>query len=154
MSSQPHLRIFNCSPTTHDERSDFHLFPLLPKELRLKIWRHTLQRRRIIHLRLNNQRGQTPSEAGENPESTSNGERYFTVVDGSKILSKLLRVSRESREEALMFCRVHLPCRFTGGGTGMSRRAMVFFASILSGTSFTSAQNGQRKILSLVSCII
>lgn len=117
MSSQPHLRIFNSSLTTHDERSDFHLFPLLPKELRLKIWRHTLQRRRIIHLRLNNQRGQTPSEAGENPESTSNGERYFTVVDGSKILSKLLRVSRESREEALMFCRVHLPCRFTGGGT-------------------------------------
>ena len=83
----------------------------------MKIWRHTLQRRRIIRLRLNNQRGQTANQAGENLASTSNGERYFTIVDRSHLLSKLLRVNRESRNEALMFHRVHLPRRFTGGAT-------------------------------------
>ena len=117
MSSQPHLQIFNSRQAAHNEESNFPLFPLLPKELRLKIWRHTLQRWRIIRLFLNNQRGQTATQAGENPESTSNGERYFTVVAGSQLLSKLLRVNRESREGAWMFYRVHLPCRFTGGAT-------------------------------------
>lgn len=117
MSSQPHLQIFNSSQATHNEGSNLPLFPLLPKELRFKIWRHALQRRRIIHLRLNNQRGQTATQAGENTDSTSNGERYFTIVDGSQFLSKLLRVNSESREEALIFFRVHLPCRFIGGAT-------------------------------------
>ena len=115
MSSQPHLQIFHCSQATRNEQSAFPLFPRLPKELRLKIWRHTSQRRRIIHVRLNNQRGQTATQAGENPESTSNGERYFTIVDGSQLVSKLLRVNRESRGEALMFYRVHIPCSFTKG---------------------------------------
>lgn len=115
MSSQPHLQIFDPNQITHEEEFNFPLFSLLPKELRLKIWRHTLQRQRIIRLRLLNQRGKTAIQADENPESTSNGERYFTIVDGTQLLSKLLRVNKESREEALMFHRVHLPCRFTGG---------------------------------------
>ena len=112
MTSQPHLRTLNSSQPNHDEESKFSLFPLLPKELRLKIWRQTLQRGRIIQLYLNNQRGQTATQAGENPESTRNGERYFTIVYGSHLLSKLLRVNRESREEALKFFRVHIPCSF------------------------------------------
>lgn len=112
MTSQPHLRTLNSSQPAHHEKLKFPLFPLLPKELRLKIWRHTLQRGRIIHLCLNNQRGQTATQAGENPESTRNGERYFTIVNGSHLLSKLLRVNKESREEALMFFRVHIPCSF------------------------------------------
>lgn len=118
MSSQPHLQIFNSSQANHNEESNFSLFPLLPKELRLKIWRYTLQRQRILHLRLNNQRGQTATQAGENPESTSNSERYFTIVEGSQSLSKLVLVNRESREEALIFYRVHLPCRFTWRARG------------------------------------
>lgn len=110
MSSQPHLQMINASQATHDEERKFHCFPQLPKELRLKIWRHTLQRRRMINIRLNNQRGQTATQAGENPASTSHGERYFTLVEGSQLLSKLLRVNKESREEVSMFYRVHLPC--------------------------------------------
>lgn len=153
MSSQPHLQIFNSSQIIHYEESNFPFFHLLPKELRLKIWRHTLQRRRIIRLRLNNQRGQTANQAGENLASTSNGERYFTIVDRSHLLSKLLRVNRESRNEALMFHRVHLPRRFTGGRRGRGRRLMGPSTSILSGISFTSAQNGRRKILWLISCV-
>ncbi|KAL9102614.1 MAG: hypothetical protein Q9163_002258 [Psora crenata] len=115
MSSQPHLQILNYVQATHNEESEFPLFTILPKELRSKIWRYTLQRQRMIHLRLNNRRGQTAIQAGENPESTRNGERYFTVVYGSQLLSKLLLVNRESREEALSFYRVHLPCRFAEG---------------------------------------
>ena len=90
MASQPHLQIFNSSQAGHYERSNFPLFPLLPNELRLKIWRHTFQRRRITHLRLNDQREQRAAQAGEDPESISNGERYFTTVDESQLLSKLL----------------------------------------------------------------
>ena len=76
-----------------------------------------MRRQRIIRLYLNNQRGKTASEAGENPDSVANGELYFTVVDGGQLLSKFLRINEESREEALKFHRVHLPCRFTGGTT-------------------------------------
>lgn len=115
MESQPHLQMINPTEATHDV--DFTHFTRLPKELRLKIWRCALQRQRIIGLRLINQRGRTAEEVGENPDAIRNGERYFTTVNGTQVLSKLLRVSKESREEALLFYRVHLPCSFTGVGT-------------------------------------
>lgn len=38
--------------------------------------------------------------------------RFETFVSGRQILSKLLRVNRESREETLQFYRVHIPCTF------------------------------------------
>lgn len=117
MTSQPHLQPINSCQFTHQYASTFPLFTILPKELRTKIWRYAIRRQRIIHLHINNQRGKTASEAGENPDSVGNGELYFTVVDGSQLLSKFLRVNEESREEALKFHRVHLPCRFTSGTT-------------------------------------
>ena len=117
MTSQPHLQPINSPHFTHQQASAFPLFTTLPKELRTKIWRYALRRQRIIRLHINNQRGKTASEAGENPDSVRNGELYFTVVDGSQILSKFLRVDKESREEALRLYRVHLPCRFTCGTT-------------------------------------
>ena len=115
MTYQPHLQPINSPPSAHQQYSTFPLFPTLPKELRTKIWRYALRRQRIIRLYINNQRGKTASEAGENPDSVKNGELYFTVVDGRQLLSKFLRVDNESREEALKLYRVHLPCRFTSG---------------------------------------
>ena len=115
MTSQPHLQPINSPQAGSGGELDFPLFNTLAKELRTKIWRHALQRQRMIRLLINNQRGKTASEAGENPDCVVNGERYFTVVDGTQLLSKLLRVNSESREEALKFYRVHLPCRFLGG---------------------------------------
>lgn len=51
MSSEPHLRIFNGSDTVYHKAEDsFHLFCQLPKELRLKIWRASLKRERIIEI--------------------------------------------------------------------------------------------------------
>ena len=115
MTSRPHLQPINSPQFAHHQASTFPLFPSLPKELRTKIWQYALRRQRIIRLHVENQRGKTASEAGENPDSVGNGELYFTVVDGSQLMSKFLRVNMESREEALRFHRVHLPCRFTSG---------------------------------------
>ena len=112
MASPPHLQPVN-SQFTHRQGLYFPLFTALPKELRIKIWRYALRRQRIIRLYINNQRGKTAYEAGENPDSVKNGELYFTVVDGSQLLSKFHRVDKESREEVLKFYRVHLPCRFS-----------------------------------------
>ena len=80
MASQPHLQPINSLQFTHHQPSTFPLFTALPKELRTKIWRYALRRQRIIHLYLNDQRGKTASQAGENPDSVKNGELYFTVV--------------------------------------------------------------------------
>ncbi|KAJ8132951.1 hypothetical protein O1611_g667 [Lasiodiplodia mahajangana] len=44
------------------------------------------------------------------------GAPYQTIVKGPQLLSKLLRVSREARQAALGFYRVHLPCCFGTGG--------------------------------------
>ena len=114
MASRPHLQPINSSHFTHHQTSTFPLFNALPKELRTTIWRYALRRQRIIHLYINNQREKTALEAGENPDSVQNGELYFTVVDASQLLSKLLHVNKESRVEVLKFHRVHLPCRFRG----------------------------------------
>jgi hypothetical protein len=101
---QPHLQIFT-PPTTHGDESYFHRFPELPIELRQKIWRHSLQRERLIRIRL------VPEP---NAKSTIGNERYTATVNGHQVLSKLLRVNREPREAALGFYRVHIPCRFAG----------------------------------------
>ena len=112
MASPPHLQPLNSSQL---KGLSFPLFTALPKELRTKIWRYALRRQRIIELHINNQRGKTAYEAGENPDSVKNGELYFTVVVGSRLLSKFLHVDKESREEVLKFHRLHLPCRFSNG---------------------------------------
>lgn len=112
MVSQPHLEPINPVASTYDKQLRFTFFSTLPTELRFKIWRYALHRQRLFHIYINNQKGKTASEAGENPDCVINGERYFTIVKGSQLLSKLLSVNKESREEALKFQRVHLPCRF------------------------------------------
>lgn len=111
MATLSHLRFINPDYKSY-ELSSFHLFPLLPKELRLKIWRHALERQRIIKVLLKftfpkSQR--TDSVDLSKPGS----ECYCPVVDGYQLYSNLLRVSQESRDETLKFYRVHLPCRFT-----------------------------------------
>lgn len=103
---QSHLQFFT-PQTLHDEASYFHRFPDLPIELRRKIWRHALQRERIITMRL-----KCEAEVEYPSERLIRG--YSVIVDGYQLLSKLLRVSQESREETLAFYRVHIPCRFSG----------------------------------------
>jgi hypothetical protein len=117
MSSKPHLQIFNASRTTYCKELNFHHFPLLPKELRMKIWRHPLQRQRIIKVRLIAEKLFHPEQATtQETESTTPNrkvERYRAYVNGWQTLSKFMRANREAREAALEFYRVHLPCRLS-----------------------------------------
>ncbi|KAI1135535.1 hypothetical protein F5Y05DRAFT_174436 [Hypoxylon sp. FL0543] len=107
MPSQARLEIYN--PTYEKGHGYFPLFSLLPKELRLEVWRHSLQRHRIIVVKLR-------------MKPQPRGNRGFLLdalpmVRGHQILSKLLRVNSESRETAQRFYRVRLPCDFQRGGT-------------------------------------
>ena len=113
MTSKPHLQIFN---PDHVSAESFHLFPFLLKELRCLIWQHALRRQRLINIRLvaliwrNCSLNRVPTV----PDAKGK-DGYRVVVDGYQMLSKLLRVSSEAREEALRFCRVHIPCHFRRG---------------------------------------
>jgi hypothetical protein len=121
MSQKPHLQIFNESQATCNNESNFPLFPLLPKELRLKIWQHSLQRNRIIKVFLRAEKlfntEQPATQTTDSIASTSKSERYRAYVNGYQVLSKLLRVNAEAREAALGFYRVHIPCWLKVGET-------------------------------------
>ena len=123
MTFQPHLQPINFGPSTPlDDASTFPLFTTLPSELRIKIWQYAVRRPRLIHLYLNNQRGKSAFSANENPDSVANNELYFTIVNGTHLYSKYMRINQESRKEALKFHRVHLPCRFTTDGNTFPER--------------------------------
>ncbi|PYI09231.1 hypothetical protein BO78DRAFT_363397 [Aspergillus sclerotiicarbonarius CBS 121057] len=98
MSHQPQLQIYNCIRAPQTDIS-FHLFPSLPTELRLQIWRYAMQRSRLIRVRL------YQADQGAT-------EKYRVVVNGRSALSKFLHVNHESRKAALGFYRVHIPCEF------------------------------------------
>ncbi|RYP92527.1 hypothetical protein DL770_001393 [Monosporascus sp. CRB-9-2] len=99
----------------------FNPFPTLPAELRVKIWHLALERQRIIKVRLLNRMlmDELLAQQGDirpRPKTHEN-ERYGVIVHGYQTLSKLFRVSRESRDAALSFYRVHLPCWLIKGAT-------------------------------------
>ncbi|PYH93331.1 hypothetical protein BO71DRAFT_399805 [Aspergillus ellipticus CBS 707.79] len=99
MPGQPQLQIYNIIRIPDAKEPTFPSFPSLPTELRLKIWQHAMQRPRFIRIRL------YPARQGET-------EKPRMIIDGQAALSKLLHVSRESREAALGFYRAHIPCEF------------------------------------------
>lgn len=131
-SPQPHLEIFNTAHHCSRGGPSFTLFSQLPKELRLTIWRHTLQHHRIIKIKLEGLKGWTGTkplfrsddelEQAAITASVSRGERYRVMFKGSQVLSKLLRINQESRQEALSFYRVHVPCLFKKPGREASAK--------------------------------
>lgn len=101
------------SPVESKAMNDaFALFSFLPAELRVKIWRTSLQRQRIIQVVLTPLHEAKSRYVIESNIDTPNGEEFIAEVGGVKTISKLMRVNREARHEALLFYRVHLPCRF------------------------------------------
>ncbi|KAF2667828.1 hypothetical protein BT63DRAFT_426674 [Microthyrium microscopicum] len=106
MDTQPHLKIFN-TPQKHDAR--FPLFTKLPPEIRFMIWQCALQRNRIIKLSL---RPLSVADGADTGSYIDGTERYHLIVNGIQLQSKIFQVNRESREAALVFYRVHLPCQF------------------------------------------
>ncbi|KAJ5194792.1 uncharacterized protein N7498_008230 [Penicillium cinerascens] len=105
-SPRPHLQIFNFLQAPSTLNSSFTLFPLLPPEIRLLIWHHSLRRQRIVDVALE---ACTQRDA---PYGCTDGKQHRAVVSGHQVLSKLLRVNSEARQAALSFYRVHIPCQF------------------------------------------
>jgi hypothetical protein len=105
---ESNLQIFNPAATVGNEQLEFPLFRFFPVEIRRKIWQHSLQRHRYIHIRLQPRIDQPDFE-----------ERrlYCIVACGYQLLSKLFRVNRESRDVAVHFYRVNLPCEFSKAET-------------------------------------
>jgi len=112
-----------------DAQASFTCFPLLPLELRLKIWNWSLRRNRFLHVCLQDKRW-LPIEDGRftNPFGS-----YRAVVFGAHpVHSKLLRTSAESRRAALEFYRIHIPCELTARGEnnwwmGMESRSGIIY---------------------------
>lgn len=116
--SKPHLQIFKPDQGL-EEHSTFHFFPQLAKELRDKIWMHALERQRIIHLTVHDPVWSAGMHG--DPEGTTsfpeNGETFWVMADGHQTMSKLFRTDSESREAAISFYRVRIPCQLkTIGG--------------------------------------
>lgn len=120
--SKPQIHYINPERDAHYDYLVFHLFPRLVPELRLKIWRLAMARQCIVNIAL--QRGQeeiisdSASGAGSSkwrsmgdPGSPDAAAPCGIFVEGYQLMSKFLRVSRESRHEALSFHLVHIPCR-------------------------------------------
>lgn len=118
-----HLQPFT-PPQVQNTESKFHNFPQLPKELRDRIWHTSIQHTQIFHLHLYDL-NYTPAPTKNTVEKghLANGKQdqpFFAVTDEPQTKSKLFDVNRESREAALSFYRVRIPCWFrskiAGGG--------------------------------------
>lgn len=100
----------------------FHLFPCLPKELRLQIWELAIPAERLIRVSLKPHGGRRRELAAAEPRYLQknalgrpiSGGRYRAVVEGTKLHSKFLRATSEARHAALAFYRVRVPVCLTG----------------------------------------
>ncbi|KAF3760002.1 hypothetical protein M406DRAFT_335214 [Cryphonectria parasitica EP155] len=113
-----HFQIFDGAQedANHAARpQSFTLFSQLPQELRRKIWRTSLQRERMIQICIHPLQN---TNAGSHAHTG-----YGAAVRGRRVPSKLLRICREARNEALAFYRVHIPCSFTHGTPEQERAA-------------------------------
>ncbi len=116
MSSTAHQSIYNLSYLRPPSNDAFPQFTRLPKEIRFQIWRHALQRSRIVHVTVDPSNDEnlprhipytTQNKLGK--LVSDNGCR--ALVAGYRIFSKLLRVNSEARHEALLFYHIHIPCQ-------------------------------------------
>lgn len=98
---------------------EFPLFPRLPTEISLTIWKYVLQHHRLISITVNdkNRGGPPPWTRDRSLYTTKNGigniisgKHYRLSITTNHRLSPLLRTSRESRQAAVEFYRVHIPC--------------------------------------------
>ncbi|KAJ4397473.1 hypothetical protein N0V93_001702 [Gnomoniopsis smithogilvyi] len=133
MGSQPSVRILNIDMMGTPGHEVFHLFPTLPKELRLQIWETAVPRERLIHISLKLHQGRRYELATAEPRYLErnalrkpiSGERYRAVAEGQQLNSKFLRVNSEARCVALAFYRVHIPVYLSG--PKLTERTTLFF---------------------------
>ena len=113
--SRPQISTSGGSSAHDNEDAEFSQFQKLPKEIRLEIWGHALQRPRLLCLYVADRPGQKEGTQEANAvEHSILDSQYDIFVRGFQVMSKYLRVNAESRAVALAFYRVHLPCIFIG----------------------------------------
>jgi len=132
ITQPPHLQIINGSSESDTRR--FTLFPKLAPELRLLVWGFALSHNRFIELNIAwpdmyEDMGRERAARGTPFYSTTNeygriitGGEYTITVRFKKdrpisqargvLNSPMLSVNRESRNAALQFYRVRIPCRY------------------------------------------
>ncbi|KAJ4269806.1 hypothetical protein NW762_001475 [Fusarium torreyae] len=98
---EAHLQIINSVPSS---TKTFPLFTELPGDTRWLIWEKALSHERILHVSL-----ATTATSLKN----TTGQGYCIYLSERLAISKLFRVTSESRRVALAFYRVHLPCGYT-----------------------------------------
>lgn len=97
MATGKHLQPFN--PRRESPAASFDYFGRLHRELRIHIWELVLHRERIFHVEL------TDESQGGSSERTERNRSYAVIVKGPHVISKVLRISGESRDVALRFYR-------------------------------------------------
>lgn len=113
-NSGQHLQIFN---PVHDRTlHSFPQFSRLPPELRLAIWEQALCHERHLRVKLYvAEFDNDPLSRGKSDCMQGISGRYHIVWSGTQLISKLFRTASESRNAALGFHRVHLPCQYKWG---------------------------------------
>ncbi|KAH8600658.1 hypothetical protein B0O99DRAFT_667896 [Bisporella sp. PMI_857] len=95
--------------------ASFSHFPMLPPELRLRIWQIAIVQSRLLEITV-----ELPSDSRDTSLYLSrnalgnlvSSQNYLATVHGNRLYTKLLYINRESRQVALQFYRVHVPCHF------------------------------------------
>ncbi|KAK3362499.1 hypothetical protein B0T25DRAFT_7734 [Lasiosphaeria hispida] len=123
MATPQRLQTINLkSCAARGDHVSFGQFPLLPTELRLRIWKFSIIKHRLVEIEVEAPESDlgsghaTPAPPLYSSTNALNkvisGRNYTaTVQNGLHLHTKLLRVNRESREVALKFYRLHIPCR-------------------------------------------
>ncbi|ROW04781.1 hypothetical protein VMCG_04899 [Cytospora schulzeri] len=131
MNNKSSIAVLNSTLKATPQERTFHLFPSLPKELRLQIWEEAVPRERLIRVYLRRgeerQREPPPRYLEQNHlGKLISGPRYTATAEGHKINSKFLRVNKEAREVALAFHRVHLPFSLRDPGTNRAEESTLY----------------------------
>lgn len=134
MAIESEIAVLNSTMKATSQERTFHLFPSLPKELRLDIWEEAVPRERLIRVYLSllkEREDKLPPRYLKknhlgNPIS---GPRYKAVAEGHQINSKFLCVNKEAREVALAFYRVHMPFSLRAPGTNRAEESTTLYLS-------------------------
>src|SRR5579862_562593 len=112
MAASQHLQIIN-PPYCRGEDVLFSQFPMLPTELRLRIWQCSVEQHRLVEVEVEPLLGSEDAPLYSTTNALNkliSGRNYTATAQGFQLHSKLLRVNSESRKVALRFYRVHIPC--------------------------------------------
>jgi hypothetical protein len=139
MASTKHLQVINLSHSGVGSSGGgtdvlFPFFLLLSTELRLRIWQSSIEQHRLLEVEVDRRwnAGDAPTYSTTNThDKLISGRNYTATVRGCHLHSKLLRVNSESRQAALSFYRVHIPCYFRTGefedGTERTIKSTLYF---------------------------